>query len=238
MKFTTSPANAPMFQITGPSATVAVFHAPPGINGVTVGITISFTNDLTRAEAATAIINAMANPITLYSLRNSLNSKNSFFIVNLLSNKKTNLIYINLIEILIVRPIFSVNVYKRLFPKIYIKGGFMAKVNLLGSWAFLIGVIIAVLVGLGVWVSLSPTVVAVLVLLGLIIGLLTIGAKEVEPFVMASIAFLLAAYIGKDVLGTVTPIINLGSVLDAIIALVVPATVIVALKEVFNIAKK
>ena len=114
----------------------------------------------------------------------------------------------------------------------------MAKVNLLGSWAFLIGIIIAVLVGLGVWVSLSPTVVAVLVLLGLIIGLLTIGAKEVEPFVMASIAFLLAAYIGKDVLGTVTPIINLGSVLDAIIALVVPATVVVALKEVFNIAKK
>ena len=113
----------------------------------------------------------------------------------------------------------------------------MAKVNLLGSWAFLIGVIIAVLVGLGVWVSLSPTVVAVLVLLGLIVGLLTIGAKEVEPFVMASIAFLLAAFIGKDVLGTVT-LVNLGSVLDAIIALVVPATVVVALKEVFEMSKK
>lgn len=115
----------------------------------------------------------------------------------------------------------------------------MAKVNLLGSWAFLIGIIIAVLVGLGQWISIvNPNVVAVLVLLGLIIGLLTISAKEVEPFVMASIAFLLAAYIGKDVLDAVTPIINLSGVLDAIIALVVPATVVVALKEVFNIAKK
>ena len=113
----------------------------------------------------------------------------------------------------------------------------MAKVNLLGSWAFLIGVIIAVLVGLGVGVSLNPTVVAILVLLGLVVGLLTIGAKEVEPFVMASIAFLLAAYIGADVLGMVT-LVNLSSVLQAIIALVVPATVVVALKEVFEIAKK
>jgi len=114
----------------------------------------------------------------------------------------------------------------------------MAKVNLLGSWAFLIGVIIAILVGLGVWVpTLTSTVVAVLVLLGLIIGLLTIGAKEVEPFVMASIAFLLAAFIGHDVLAKVT-LVNLAGVLDAIIALVVPALVVVALKEVFEIAKK
>jgi hypothetical protein len=113
----------------------------------------------------------------------------------------------------------------------------MAKVNLLGSWAFLIGVIIAVLVGLGVGVSLSSNVVAILVLLGLVVGLLTISAKEVEPFVMASVAFLLAAFIGKDVLGMVT-LVNLSSVLQAIIALVVPATVVVALKEVFEIAKK
>ena len=113
----------------------------------------------------------------------------------------------------------------------------MAKVNLLGSWAFLIGVIIAILVGLGVGVSLSPTVVAILVLLGLVVGLLTIGAKEVEPFVMASVAFLLAAFIGKDVLGMVT-LVNLSGVLQAIIALVVPATVVVALKEVFEMSKK
>ncbi len=113
----------------------------------------------------------------------------------------------------------------------------MAKVNLLGSWAFLIGVIIAILVGLGVGVSLNPTVVAVLVLLGLVVGLLTVGAKEVEPFILASIAFLLAAYIGDNVLGMVT-LVNLSSVLQAIIALVVPATIVVALKEVFEIAKK
>ena len=111
------------------------------------------------------------------------------------------------------------------------------KNNLLGSWSFLVGIIIAVLVGLGVGVNLTPTVIAVLVLLGIIIGLLTIGSREIEPFIMASIAFLLAAYIGKDIVGMVT-IVNLGNVLQAIIALVVPATIIVALKEVFNIAKK
>ena len=113
----------------------------------------------------------------------------------------------------------------------------VAKANLLGSWAFLIGVVIAVLVGLGSYglgLTLSATVVAILALLGLIIGLLAVSAKEVEPFVLASIAILLAAYIGMDVMA----LVKLGGVLEALIALVVPAAVVVALKEVFSIAKK
>jgi len=109
--------------------------------------------------------------------------------------------------------------------------------NLVGSWSFLIGIVIAVLVGLGVGVTLSSTVTAVLVLLGLIVGLLAVSSKDVEPFVMASIVVLLAAFVGKDVVSAVT-FIELGTVLDAMVALLVPAAVIVALKEAFAIAKK
>ena len=111
------------------------------------------------------------------------------------------------------------------------------KNNLVGSWSFLVGMVLAVLVGLGVGVSLTPTVTAVLALLGLIVGLLAVSSKDVEPFVMAAIVVLLAAFVGKEVLSTVT-LINLGSVLDAIVAMMVPAAVIVALKEAFAIAKK
>ena len=109
--------------------------------------------------------------------------------------------------------------------------------NMVGSWSFLVGIVLAVLVGLGVGVSLTPTVTAVLALLGVIVGLLAVSARDVEPFVMDTIVVLLAAFVGRDVLSAVT-LVNLGSVLDAVVALMVPAAVIVALKEAFAIAKK
>lgn len=109
--------------------------------------------------------------------------------------------------------------------------------NMVGSWSFLVGIVLAILVGLGVGVSLTPTVTAVLALLGLIVGLLAVSSKDVEPFIMATVVVLLAAFVGKEVLSVVT-LVNLGSVLDAIVALMVPAAVIVALKEAFAIAKK
>jgi len=113
----------------------------------------------------------------------------------------------------------------------------MVKNNLIGSWSFLIGVVIAILIGLGVGVNLTPVVTSVLVLLGVIVGLLAVGSKEVEPFVKASVLMLLAALVGKDILSTVR-LVNLGSVIDALVALMVPAAVIVALKEGFAISKR
>ena len=111
----------------------------------------------------------------------------------------------------------------------------MVKSNLIGGWAFVIGIVIAILIGIGV--PLSNTVVAILVVLGIIIGLLNIADKEVQPFMLASIAVLLAAYMGGSVLAKV-PFVSLGNALDAVKAMVVPAIIIVALKEVFEIAKK
>ncbi|MBU1988650.1 MAG: hypothetical protein KKD94_04180, partial [Nanoarchaeota archaeon] len=55
--------------------------------------------------------------------------------------------------------------------------------NMLGSWAFLIGVILALVFGL--FGNLSPAITYVLVVLGIIIGLLNIAAKEAMPFLMA-----------------------------------------------------
>jgi len=111
----------------------------------------------------------------------------------------------------------------------------MAKSNIIGGWAFVIGMIIAVLIGVGI--TLTDTILAVLVVLGIIIGLLNIADKEVHSFMLASIAVLLASYMGGGVLAKV-PIVNLAGVLQSIVAMIVPAIIIVALKEVFDIAKK
>ena len=110
----------------------------------------------------------------------------------------------------------------------------MAKTNIIGGWAFVIGIVLAILIGIGV--DMTNSIVAVLAVLGIIIGLLNITDKEVQPFMLASIAVLLASYMGGDVLSMV-PMIKLGNALQAIMAMVVPAIIIVALKEVFEIAK-
>lgn len=74
MKLIKLARNAPHEITIGPMANVASCQAPPGMNGVTIGIITLFTSDCTSAVAASPIINATASAITLYSRKNSLNS--------------------------------------------------------------------------------------------------------------------------------------------------------------------
>ena len=116
----------------------------------------------------------------------------------------------------------------------------MAKTGgMLGKWAFLIGILLAVIVGL--FGSLTSTIIAILLVIGIIVGLLNVGSKEATPFLLAVVSLILVAAFGADVL-TVTYniggwILNPVNILKAIMALIVPATIIVALKTVFSIAK-
>src|SRR3989344_4779169 len=95
-------------------------------------------------------------------------------------------------------------------------GGKMARGsgNQLGGWAFLIGVILAVVVGaIG---RLDATWTFVLVLIGLIVGLLNIAENEVQPFLISGAVLIIAANFGGNVLDSVW---RLGSILDAFLAI-------------------
>lgn len=106
------------------------------------------------------------------------------------------------------------------------------KGNLLGSWAFLLGVILALVLGfLG---SLGPTWVYVLVFVGLVVGLLNIADNEVQPFLWSGIALIIASALGQ---GVTQQVPRLYGVLQALLAIFVPATIIVAIKNVFALAK-
>lgn len=108
----------------------------------------------------------------------------------------------------------------------------MAKRNKLGSWAFLIGVIIAVIIGL---VPTTGNILPmILVILGIIVGLLNIADKEVTPFLMSGAVLIIAAGLGQNVL-SIVPFV--GEIVTALLMLFVPATIIVAIKNVFGIAK-
>lgn len=110
---------------------------------------------------------------------------------------------------------------------------FMAKKqNLIGSWAFLIGVILAVIFGM---FELNIVVMSILVVLGLIIGLLNIADKEAQPFLLAGAVLVIVAALGGSVLNII-PVV--GKILNALLALFVPATIIVALKSVFALSRK
>lgn len=104
----------------------------------------------------------------------------------------------------------------------------------LGEYAFLLGIAIAVLAGLlmetGGWISV------ILVLLGLVVGLMNISSKETMPFLMASIALLLVGSAGLEKLPIVG--VYLAPVIANILVFVAPAVVVVALKTVFDLAKK
>ena len=107
-----------------------------------------------------------------------------------------------------------------------------------GAWAFLIGLILAVIIGLATRGNLGSGVAVILVLLGLIIGFLNVTAKESQPFMMAGVILVIVSSFGGNVIGNLAAIgPYLGGALDAMLVLFVPATIIVALKSVFELAR-
>ena len=120
--------------------------------------------------------------------------------------------------------------------------------NSVGAWAFLIGVILAVLIGLSTTlisipflVKYSAQIYAILVILGLIVGFMHPSGKDSQTFLLAGTALVIVSKFGMD--SVTGSLIGIGigdavkSVFAALLALFVPATIIVALKTVFSIAK-
>jgi hypothetical protein len=107
----------------------------------------------------------------------------------------------------------------------------------IGTWAFLIGVLIAVVAGLVPAFAQAPLasqVAWVLVILGLVVGFLNIRAREVQEFLVACIAVLIVAGMGGlPPLGR-----TLGTILTNIIAFVAPAAFLVALRAIWQLAEE
>lgn len=114
----------------------------------------------------------------------------------------------------------------------------------IGGWAFLLGVVIAVLVGFAsapvteVQSVIAGYVTLALVVLGLIVGLLNIGHKESTEFLIASIAVILlsSARPNLDVIYIVGP--YLSNMVVNVAAFVAPAALVVGLKAIYNLASK
>jgi hypothetical protein len=110
-----------------------------------------------------------------------------------------------------------------------------------GAWAFIIGLILAIVIALisALGGSAVPTWgVIVLAIIGIIVGLLNVTGRESQRFLIAAIAFLLSF----NSLGKVIEVLKLNWVgLDVFFYLlsvfIAPAAAIVAVKALFTISK-
>lgn len=113
--------------------------------------------------------------------------------------------------------------------------------NLFGAWAFLIGTILAFVVGIFFRSDISPLMLGILALMGIIIGVF-VSERAVQTFLLASVSLVIVSYAGVSglVLTAAFAGIDIGriisSILGALLVLFVPATIIVALKTMFSVA--
>jgi hypothetical protein len=110
-----------------------------------------------------------------------------------------------------------------------------------GVWSYVIGLVIAVVVGILAQFGaggLGAVSVGVLAVLGVIVGLLNIGDEEVNTFLLAAIAFVVASS------GMATIFAVLGSAfsglttfMGAIAVFTAPGALVVAFKALYKVAK-
>ena len=100
-----------------------------------------------------------------------------------------------------------------------------------GSWSFIVGFLIALVLGaIGLT---TPTVVYALLVLGLVVGLLNISDKEIVPFLVATVALIVAG----SAAGSISQIpSSISNILVNITIFVVPAAVIGSVKAIYALA--
>jgi len=117
--------------------------------------------------------------------------------------------------------------------------------NYAGAWAFLIGVVLAVLIGLSTTLipipalaEYSAEIYGILVVLGIVVGFLNVTSKDSQTFLLAGAVLVIVSKFGME--SVTGSLIGIGigdavsSTFAALLALFVPATIIVALKTVFS----
>lgn len=127
----------------------------------------------------------------------------------------------------------------------------IAKENSLGAWAFLIGVILAIIIALvksfsiTAFVELNQVFYVILVLMGIIIGSINVRSKDINTFLLAGTVLVIVSKFGLEgfidrlggsLLGSQIGLIG-QEIFGALLVLFIPAVIIVALKSVFSITK-
>jgi hypothetical protein len=118
----------------------------------------------------------------------------------------------------------------------------MAKhiVHKIGSSSFIVGFVLSLFVGVvqTYFGKVSAVTVSTVILMGIIVGLINITGKESINFLLATVALVIVTKIGGDILMKVITIgPYLENIFNSIMIFVSAATMIVALKLIYDLAK-
>jgi len=131
-----------------------------------------------------------------------------------------------------------------------------SKENLVSAWAFLIGVILALAVGILSLGKLNPFIFGLILLLGLIVGLfINVSDRDSNSFLTAAVSIVIVSFAGISSLQHLITFSGLRGISDleiiglelgayitgtlvALLMLLIPSTIIVAIKSLFSIAKR
>ncbi len=123
--------------------------------------------------------------------------------------------------------------------------GIVARENLLGAWAFLIGIVLSIAVGILGAIFEKDFILAILAIIGLVVGFgfVNVSSKDINTFLMASVSLVIVSFAGASgIKGIEFLNIAIGdmvsSTLGALLIMLVPATIIVAIKSLFSIAQR
>ena len=125
-----------------------------------------------------------------------------------------------------------------------------SKENSIGAWAFLVGVILAIIIALiksfsiHAFAKYNQLFYIVLVIMGLVIGSINVRTKDIHTFLLAGTVLVIVSKFGLEGVidrlgGSMLGITQLGiigqEIFGALLVLFIPAVIIVALKSVFSI---
>jgi len=118
-----------------------------------------------------------------------------------------------------------------------------------GAWIFLIGVLLAIIIGLSSSLlsidsikAYNVQIYTLLILLGMIVGFsIKVEGKDSETFLITGTILIIVSKFGMEgVTGSIIGIVisdTISSIFASLLTLFVPATIIVAIKRLFSIAR-
>lgn len=113
----------------------------------------------------------------------------------------------------------------------------------IAHFAFFAGLMLAILAGLfqNVFISLlgdslaaTQIIVTTLATLGLFVGLFNLTAQETQPFLIATVALMLAGIVNFSLIPAIG--ITIRNILSNIVIFVVPGAIILAMKTIWKLA--
>ncbi|HLC54761.1 MAG TPA: hypothetical protein VJK07_04020 [Candidatus Nanoarchaeia archaeon] len=121
-----------------------------------------------------------------------------------------------------------------------------ARENMMGAWTFLIGVIVATVGGivLSFGYGVNPIILAILAVLGFVAGFtVDVESSGGNKFLMSAVALVIVSFAGQQGIAGVQFIgINIGKIISSTLAgllvMLVPATMVVAIKNLFSLSQR